>query len=107
MHLRENDELLAAGTGHHILRTHRRAHAARAFPQDMVATGVAVLVVDLLEMIEIAIDQSEKQAVALGRGLLQRQKMAQAGAVPQLGQRIEHALALLLAESIAQLLGLL
>ena len=46
------------------------------------------------------------QAGAFGRGLLLGQKVQQAGAIPQLGQRVEHGLALRATQCCAQLFGL-
>src|SRR5438552_13517812 len=63
--LRHQDaELVATQPAHEIGLAHRAAHRVGDEPQDRVAGGVAVRVVDPLEVVQVEIDQSQRPAVA-------------------------------------------
>ena len=103
VHRDQGDELLAAQAHQQVIRAQRRAHAPRAFPQHLVAAGVAEPVVDLFEVVEIAIDQAQAQAGAGGAGQFAGEELVEGGAVPQLGQRVDQRLALFAVHGLAQL----
>ncbi len=72
------------------MRTNRRHHALAGLNQHLVTTSVPTLIIDPLEMIQIAIDKADQQPLALGTTDDRRQHGAQPLTVPQLRQWINQ-----------------
>ena len=66
----DHRELVAALAAEHVLGTQRGAQAVGHDAQGVVADGVAELVVDGLEAVEVEDDERERVAVAAGAGAL-------------------------------------
>lgn len=71
-------------------------------PEHLVTATVAVLVVYLLEVVEVAEDHPEAHAVACGVVLLAGVELVEARAIPQLSQRVEQGAALFAVDIAAQ-----
>ena len=84
------DELVAAQARHQIALAGAGLQAQRHFGQYLVTEGMAMLVVDRLEAIEV--DQQHRQWLAVAQGAAQRhvQMLLQGIAVGQAGQRVLH-----------------
>ena len=77
-----------AADGVHL--AHGSDHAVGHQPQHAVAEGVAVAVVELLEVVQVHEQQREPGAVAPGAGDGLREAVEQRGAVGQPRQRVQH-----------------
>jgi len=83
----QKPEFVAAQPADHVAGAHAVDQQARDLEQRRVACGVAVAVVDLLQIVEVEIDQAAGAAVALGKCHHARQ-FAQEG--PPVGDRHER-----------------
>ena len=61
----EDDELVATGAGDDVVLPHAGPEAGGDLTEDLVADGVAVAVVDRLEVVEVAEQQRPAVAVAV------------------------------------------
>ena len=64
----QDQELVAAESPEHIVGSHRAAQPAGRLDQQLVACGVAVGVVDLLEAVEVHVDDARRSGVLQPRG---------------------------------------
>ena len=99
--LEEHGELVTAEPGEHVGGSDARAHASRGHPEQLVAFGVTVGVVHVLEVIEV--DEEERgreQPVPIER----RESLEELGAVREAGQRVVERAAFELAVRLRQFL---
>ncbi|MNE71597.1 hypothetical protein D3C80_1674870 [compost metagenome] len=64
MHRYQGDEFFAAQACQQVLGPQRGAHAAGTFPQHLVTSAVAMLVIDLLEVVQVAVDHPQLEVAA-------------------------------------------
>src|SRR5205085_4573885 len=60
----QHAELVATQPAHDVRLTHGAAHGVRDEPQDRVTRGMAVRIVDLLEVVQVEVNQGQGPAVA-------------------------------------------
>ncbi|CUI96738.1 Uncharacterised protein [Achromobacter sp. 2789STDY5608628] len=87
-----HQELLAAIAEHEIARTTGLVHHLGELPQHLVAAGVAMLIVDRLEVIDIQQQHRERRALARGDQDLAADHRGQEAAIEHVGERIAAAL---------------
>jgi len=84
----DQHELVATEPGHVILRTQRALQPLRHFHQQTVADGMAVAIVDRLEVVQIQHAGGDQSLAALGAGDGALQMHVQRAAVGQSGERV-------------------
>ena len=90
----ENDDLVATVTDRHVVGPQPRAQQSRQAAQDLVRHGVAELVVDLFEPIDVQHDDPHRAIGARGEAELSIEGDRHVSAVEEPGERIEDRLAL-------------
>ena len=85
----DHHELLAAVARRQVGRPDRRPEDGRRPPQGLVAGGVAVGVVDPLEVVEVGDPDGQRTAVPLVQAPLGGQPLFQGQAVGQAGQAVD------------------
>ena len=95
-----DDELVAAVAERQVGLAQRDAHAVGERLEHVVARGVAVRVVDLLELVHVDHHERQRLAVPLGQRDLALQELLHRPAVVQAGQRVGHALLLGLGQQV-------
>src|SRR5690606_37651415 len=91
-------ELLPAEAGEHVLRTERAHRELCDLAQDQVPRGVAVGVVDALEMVDVEQHERRLRRVSRGEGDLGPQPLVEMEAVVGAGERVPRARLVKLAE---------
>src|SRR6266849_430212 len=80
--IEHDQEFLATVASHKIVRAHGMEQAAGDFTQNLVSDQMAVPIVDILEMVEIAENEGSTNVFALRTSKLAAQKIHDHSAVP-------------------------
>ena len=86
--LQQQDELVPGRSGHQVVLAGGPDHPAGHLDQHPVPGGLAELVVDLLEAVQVGADHGEQAVPAPAAGQPLGQRLDQPAAVGQAGQRV-------------------
>ena len=87
---KDNKKLVAAQSYGEVRATDNLVEMEGKFVEDMIASGMAVLVVDLLEFVQVESEDGEGMAAAFGTGDFCCQALESEAAIIKTGQGVHH-----------------